>query len=206
MKDTLNDLGLNHKTDKASNLHDYLVHYEQFLSPFRLEAFDMLEIGVLNGASIRMWHDYFPAARIVGVDLKAIELDGDLPRYTFERGSQGDPRFLFDLAKRYSFKFIVEDGSHLWGHQIFTFQTLFPHLENDGIYICEDIQTSFGNLAERYCKGAPESAASYFLRIAQFLAAGRAGKTSEAEDPLMHFLVNKVRSMTFIRECVIIKS
>lgn len=204
MRASLDDIGIKHKTDKASNRHGFLAHYERLLAPIREQSFDMLEIGVLNGASIRMWHEYLPAARIVGVDLKPIHIEDHLPRYTFVKGSQADPRILRQLVESYKFRLIIDDGSHLWGHQIFTFQTLFPWLEEGGIYICEDIQTSFGSFVERYSGGAKESAAAYFIRIAQALAAGNAEPVKQSEDPLLYFVVSKIRSITIIRHCVII--
>lgn len=155
---TLNELGQKYKTGKL--VHGYLPHFDLALNSLRDESFDMLEIGVHEGASIRMWHEYFRAAQIVGVDTKAISLPDDLPRYTFVRGSQANPKLLHALVEAYRFRVIVDDGSHRWGHQIFTFQTLFPWLQPGGVYICEDIQTSYGALAERYSAGAPESAAA----------------------------------------------
>lgn len=206
MQASLNDIGLKYKTDKASTHHGYLDHYEQFLARLREDTFNMLEIGVLDGASIQMWHDYFPAARIVGVDLRRVNIDGDLPRFTFIQGSQADPVFLRQLLESYKFRLIIDDGSHLWGHQIFAFQALFPWLETGGLYICEDIQTSFGAYTDRYSGGAKESAAEYFMRLATILAAGKAQPIKQSEDPLLHFIVNKIRSITFIHHCVMIAS
>lgn len=203
---SLDELGLKLKTDKSSKHHNYLIHYEPLLAPIRDEAFDLLEIGVLNGASVRMWHEYFTTARIVGVDVKPIALEDDLPRFTFAQGSQADPVFLHRLAQQFRFRIVNDDGSHLWGHQIFTFQTLFPLLADNGFYICEDLQTSFGALAERYSGGATESAAAYFGRIAQALTAGKAEPVSQTKDPLLHFIIKKIRSITFIRHAVIVSS
>jgi hypothetical protein len=204
MSASLAQIGRKHGTGKTS--HGYLPHFEAMLAPLRNEAFELLEIGVHEGGSIRMWHEYFPAARIVGVDVKPIELKDDLPRYTFVKGSQADLTLLLRLATQHKFRVIVDDGSHLWGHQIFTFQTLFPYLEPGGIYICEDIQTSYGALAERYSAGAKESAAAYFFRVAQAVTAGTALEVKQTEDPLLYYMVKRIRSMTFIRHGVIIST
>ncbi len=177
---------------------------KKLLAPIRDEAFDMLEIGVWAGASIRMWHEYFPAARIVGVDSLPVTLDGELPRFHFAQGNQADLAFLHRLVRQYTFRLIVDDGSHLWGHQIFTFQTLFPWLAHGGIYICEDIQTSFGAYAEQFAGGAAESAAAYFLRLTEAFVAGEARLTEASADPLFASLLRKIRSVRFIRHCVII--
>lgn len=202
MPATLAQLGRKHGTGKSA--HGYLPHFDSVFSAFRDEPFEMLEIGVHEGASIRMWHEYFPKAQIVGADSKEIVLPDSLPRYTFERGSQADLPFLLRLAERHTFKLMIDDGSHFWGHQIFTFQTLFPRLEPGGIYVCEDIQTSYGEPAERYHGGASESAAAYFFRIAQVLTAGTSQEVKQVADPLLHFILKKIRAMTFIRHAVII--
>ena len=199
---SLNELGHKYGTGKVRV--GYLPHYERLLAPLRHESFDLLEVGVREGASIRLWHEYFSAARIVGLDLRARTLTDDLPRYTFVQGSQADLALLHRLVQQYKFRLIIDDGSHLWGHQVFTFQTLFPWLEPGGLYICEDIHTSYGDYAERYHGGAKESAAAYFFRVAQVLAAGKAQAPLEDEDPLMHFIVEKIRSITFIPHCVVI--
>lgn len=200
---SLEEIGSKYGTDKVD--HGYLPHYERLFAPFRFESFDMLEIGVFGGASIRMWHEYFPAARIIGLDLNDVALGHDLPRYTFVQGDQTDLSLLNRLCLEYKFRLIVDDGSHLWAHQVLSFQTLFPCLRRDGFYVCEDIHTSYGSLAESYHAGARESAATYFFRIAEVLAAGRF-EALQTEDPQLHLLAEKARAMTFVRHGVIISA
>ena len=38
---------------------------------------------------------------------------------------------------------VVDDGSHIWTHQIATFEFLYPRLSATGTYICEDVHTSY---------------------------------------------------------------
>ena len=65
---SLNDIGLETGTDKSSRAHDYLGYYENALRGLsRIDR--ILEIGVHEGASLRMWRDFLPRARIVGLDL-----------------------------------------------------------------------------------------------------------------------------------------
>jgi hypothetical protein len=67
---TLDELGRKFGTDKSSQAHNYLAVYEQFLAPYRANAdLGVLEIGVRDGPSVRVWQEYFPAAQIVGVDI-----------------------------------------------------------------------------------------------------------------------------------------
>ncbi len=38
---------------------------------------------------------------------------------------------------------LIDDGGHKMAQQITTFEELYPHVQPDGIYLCEDIHTSF---------------------------------------------------------------
>jgi len=38
---------------------------------------------------------------------------------------------------------IIDDGSHVSEHVITSFHTLFPYLANNGIYVVEDLHTSY---------------------------------------------------------------
>ena len=63
-------------------------------------------------------------------------------------GDQSDAEFLkkmmADVGKQ--FDIIVDDGSHVPWHQIFTFETIFKTwLKPGGIYVIEDIETSYWN-------------------------------------------------------------
>ena len=75
--------GLKQGTDKASAIsfmtqdedvsmrvaHDYLRHYEFLFNNFKFDEFSLIEFGCADGASLRMWEEYFPKADIYGVDL-----------------------------------------------------------------------------------------------------------------------------------------
>ena len=62
--------------------------------PFRHEPIDVLEIGVLNGGSVRSWRQFFCSARIIGVDINPNCRRYEDDRVVIEIGSQEDPSFL----------------------------------------------------------------------------------------------------------------
>lgn len=135
----LQELGLKYNTDKAGS-HRYCNIYEK-LFPTRIGT--MFEIGVLDGASLRMWSEYYPDAKIVGFDV----LDKsylDLPANVSTRLlDQGNLPQLQDIRSSYNdIDVIIDDGSHLMNHQILTFETLFDCLRHDGIFVVEDLHTS----------------------------------------------------------------
>lgn len=157
----LDRLGLKHGTDKSSTVHGYLSFYETFLSRYRDKEFVLLEIGVYKGQSIRMWKDYFPLAKIIGVDIDEKCKSFASDRISIEIGDQGNPEFLMYLARTYQPAICCDDGCHIWSHQIKTLQYVYPALQPGGIYILEDIHTSFGDYRKTYSQGSTVSAYDY---------------------------------------------
>jgi hypothetical protein len=142
---TLDELGLRHGTDKASDRHNYLRHYAELLSPWRDDPISVLEIGVFNGASLATWRDYFLRGTIIGLDIDptAVQYD-DGSRVHVRIGSQADPEFLAAVAAEYGpFQAILDDGSHNGDDQKISFEALYPSLLPGGLYIVEDLHTSY---------------------------------------------------------------
>jgi hypothetical protein len=146
---SLNDLALAHGTDKAG-AHSYTDAYELHLGRFRDRPVRLLEIGVggyeapdQGGESLRMWKEYFPQGQIFGLDIYDKSSLAE-ERITIVQGDQGDERYLEALAaERGPFDIVIDDGSHLCAHVIKSFQTLFPHVVDKGVYVIEDVQTSY---------------------------------------------------------------
>ena len=144
---TLDQLGLEHGTDKSSALHHYLDIYERYLAPLRDKPITLLEMGTLGGNSLRMWDEYFthPNTRILGLELEAHYWKPENnPRMKVVNGSQSDPAVLRKLWVEYGeFSVIVDDASHKLGDMKPAFEELFPKLTSGGIYAIEDTATSF---------------------------------------------------------------
>jgi demethylmacrocin O-methyltransferase len=111
---------------------------------------NVLEIGVDDLRSLKMWLDFFPNANIYGMDINKKD-------YQYERGCifQGDQSKKKDLEKIVKkigkCKFIIDDGSHHPEHQLLSFNYLFNKcLDYGGIYIIEDIETSYWRNAKLY--------------------------------------------------------
>jgi hypothetical protein len=103
----------------------------------------MLEIGTDKNKSLKMWEEYFPLAKIFGIDI-GNELKHS--RGETYKGDQSDIGFLQDVINMIGVKveLIIDDGSHNPEHQLDTFVFLFEKLLADGgIYIIEDIETSY---------------------------------------------------------------
>lgn len=131
----LHQIGLKHATDKAT-YHQYCDFYEQELHGLNPKR--ILEIGVKDGASLRMWKEYYPEAEVIGIDItKPMQIEG----CTVLQMDGTDVYALQELGK---FDLIIDDGSHNTKDQQISFEYLFNHgLKRGGVYIIEDIHTSF---------------------------------------------------------------
>jgi cephalosporin hydroxylase len=105
----------------------------------------MIEIGIFNGGSLKMWKDYFgPKATIVGVDINPGCKKYEEPGIEIVIGDQADPKFLQELSNRYpNFSVVIDDGGHRMDQQITTLEELYLPMHNDGVYLCEDTHTSY---------------------------------------------------------------
>jgi hypothetical protein len=146
---SLREIAVAHGTDKQG-AHSYADAYERHLGHLRHAPITLLEIGVggyadpgRGGESLRMWKQYFPSARIIGLDIEDKSgLAED--RITILRGDQGDKAFLEQLGREQGpFDVVIDDGSHRCNHVIASFEALFAYVTPTGTYAIEDLQTSY---------------------------------------------------------------
>lgn len=139
---TLRELAEEHGADKSEHL---LETYEPFLTPLRKQSIALLEIGVKRGGSIRLWCDYFPRGRIYGLDNRpGRHFEGERLRIFI--GDQADPAALDRIiAETGPLNIIIDDGSHQPADQQTSLLHLWPQLAPGGLYIIEDIHTSYKN-------------------------------------------------------------
>ena len=136
------EIGLRCGTDKITH-HGYDRFYPRFLEDIRGTTDAVLEIGIETQASLNMWLDYFPNAFVYGIDIK-MELDGARARvFRGDQSSTADLHAIHDQIS-HPIRFIIDDGSHIPEHQLSTFEYFFSQLlEPGGVYIIEDIETSY---------------------------------------------------------------
>ncbi len=206
---SLREIALEMRTDKEGS-HFYAGAYERHLAHLRHRAITLLEIGVggyadpnRGGESLRMWKEFFPRARIVGVDIydkTGIAED----RITVLQGDQADPTFLDDLAARFGpFDVIVDDGSHICAHVIASFQGLFGHLTEGGIYVIEDLQTSYWSTSYGGSSGPDRSGTS--MTFLHALADGLNYAEFDIPDYTPSATDQWVRSLTFYHNLAFIE-
>jgi hypothetical protein len=135
--------------NKAGHVLDKWIHYfpiyTRHLTPYAGRPVSVLEIGVYRGGSMRMWSRFFgPDARLVGVDIDPVALISAGDRYTVVLADQADPDAMRNLAQKHGpFDVIIDDGGHSMVQQITSIETLFPMLNEGGVYLVEDCHTSY---------------------------------------------------------------
>jgi hypothetical protein len=123
----------------------YFDIYDRHFAAYRGKPVVVLEFGVSHGGSLQMWKSYFgPSAQIIGVDInpKCAQLAED--RVEVVIGDQEDRTFLRGLASRLGHvDVLIEDGGHTATQQIATFEEFWPCISDGGVFLMEDLHTSY---------------------------------------------------------------
>lgn len=125
--------------------HHYFEIYERHFAQFRNKPVTIVEFGVFHGGSLQMWKQYFGIeATIIGVDINPLCSGLEEEQITIEIGDQQDRVFLQALCDEYGpFDLVIDDGGHTMPQQINTFEVLYPAVRDGGIYLVEDLLTSY---------------------------------------------------------------
>lgn len=142
--DSLHDIAARYGTDKVLPRRSLAGIYDSILSARRQERISLLEIGVFEGASLRMWRDYFPHGRIYGLDRDPTGKQYEEERITILVGDQEDADLLRNaVTGAAGFDVVIDDGGHHARQQLATLLCLWPTLNAAAVYIVEDIHTSY---------------------------------------------------------------
>lgn len=123
----------------------YFGVYERHFAAYRNKPVRLLEYGVFHGGSLQMWRHFFgPQAEIIGVDIDPRCADLAEPGIAIELGDQADPALHARLREKYgSFDIVIDDGGHQMHQQIVTFREMYPAVKPGGVYLVEDLHTSY---------------------------------------------------------------
>jgi hypothetical protein len=141
---SLNDLALKYRNAKGSNWLNYMIEYENYFAPLKEEKLILLELGVGEGTSIKIWCEYFKQAKIYGIDINPSCKRFEDDRTQIFTGLQQDTSFLESVCDKIGGKIdvIIDDCGHRPDDQITSFKFLYPHLKHDGLYAIEDVRNS----------------------------------------------------------------
>jgi hypothetical protein len=184
---------LSGKTDKGPNDHNYVEVYERFILQLRYEPIKLFEIGIEKGGSLTMWEQYFPKARIFGLDIE-------------DKSSMATARiktFIGDQAKRDQLQkaidviggdidLLIDDGGHTMEQQQVSLGYLFKFVKPGGYYILEDVHTSIPALWQGYGV-EPDGKNSTLHMIQEYMSSGTPTFTSKYMTPdEMKYLTDNV--------------
>lgn len=131
---TLDEIGMLHQTDKASH-HRYLSFYDLIFRRLRDCNIRILEVGIQFGNSLRTWRDYFPEAKIIGIDSVDNNVSCDAVMLLGNAYSEDMIARLGDQK----FDIMIDDGSHAPDDQLWFVKHYLPLLADGGILIVEDV-------------------------------------------------------------------
>jgi hypothetical protein len=123
----------------------YFEAYDRHFSKYRGKEIVLLEIGISHGGSLQMWKNYFGGkAKTYGIDIDPRCKDFEEENIEIFIGSQSDKNFLKEVkAKIPKVDILIDDGGHTMMQQIISYEELFAHVKDDGVYPCEDLHTSY---------------------------------------------------------------
>lgn len=152
----LTELGAASSTDKAT-YHNFTPIYERFLYDKRDTMSQMVEIGIANGSSIKMWDMYLPKCKILGLDINTSYLNkySYSDKVTLEVCDATDTNALMSVFSKNSIlpgtvDLFIDDASHrVSDHKKIMFNG-WKYVKPGGLYIIEDMHTAVLDLIGRH--------------------------------------------------------
>lgn len=135
-------IGAKYGTDKSLLIkHPYTPVYYDLFKDRQEFVKKVFEVGVWQGASIRMWRDFFPNAQIYGLDVREESRIEEDRIKTFVGDSRNEKTWkkIFDEIGT-DIDLFIDDGSHWPSYQAITCRLVKPLLKKEVIYIIEDVR------------------------------------------------------------------
>ena len=154
----LTDLMNYYGSDKGgkNDHHNYSNYYSEIFFNRRKEIKNFLEIGLGTNnvdlasnmgkdgvplASLKAWRDYFENANIYGADIdkEILKSDDRIKTFFVDQTNPETISLMFKKIGVSKFDVILEDGLHEYNANICFFENSIKYLDDDGVYIIEDI-------------------------------------------------------------------
>ena len=144
----LTHMGIRHNTDKGY-FHLFTEFYNDYFYKFKMSKINILEIGIFKGCSLKLLEEYFPNATIYAIDINPEYVNKKYgERIKTFHCSQDNFQEIDRIFNNIKFDIIIDDGSHQTIHQHKSLGHMFSYLNKNGIYVCEDLHTSYN---KGYC-------------------------------------------------------
>ena len=153
------EMGKKYDTDKSSqrnnvtdtrHCHPYTLFYDGLFKNKKDEPLKIAELGILDGASLLMWKEYFTNANIYGFEYNDHLINNFKHNFNNDRITLTniDVTNKHSIAKAFGevnllYDIIVEDTTHRFEDQIRVIENIYQYLKPGGILIIEDIFKSY---------------------------------------------------------------
>lgn len=131
-----------YNTRKNSKYNNYGKYYDKYLNNYVNKQIRYLEIGVHKCESLYAMQEYFLNAKVtVGIDKNpySIVFEKIKNNIFIEIGRQNNKSFLNKVNDKYgNFDVIIDNGFYELDDILVSFNTLFPLLNDKGVYIIEN--------------------------------------------------------------------
>lgn len=152
-------IGAKYDTDKSSqrkdvssyrHCHPYTLFYHSLFKNMKDAQLNIAELGILYGASLRMWGEYFKNANLYGFDYDVNLINSYLNNFNIDRtvlrelnvkDRNSIMQSLETLGQQ--FDLVIEDTTHEFEDQVRVIESLFSYLKPGGMLIIEDISKSY---------------------------------------------------------------
>ncbi len=140
MLDPLSALAVKYGSDKWSSKHSYTAWYYEQFKDRRASVRKVVEIGVGEGASLRMWRDFFQNAMIYGADNQPSRVWSEerIQVFACDQAKRGDLENLI-AQTGVDIDLFIDDGSHWPDDQQTTCERLMDLLSPGVTYVIEDV-------------------------------------------------------------------
>lgn len=193
---SLDAAGMRHGSTLSSLGRGCLGEWSAWFEPLRQTEFDLVDIGSGDGASLRLWREWFPAARLVGLDARRCHLSLDIPGCRVVQGDQVEFQTFRPLLQEFRFRLVIADGSLHGGDQWQTFTMLLPWLEPGAIYACDGFDPAEFD-AERRTVGL-------FADLAKAAVSPWLRESVLVQSPELETLLPRVASVSFGRRSILV--
>jgi SAM-dependent methyltransferase len=164
------EIGKKYGTDKSSQ--SYTLFYDGLFKNKKNETLSIAEFGILDGASLRMWKEYFVNAEIHGFEYDNYLIDRFKQKCNNNRITLSN----IDVTNRYSilsalsefnvlYDIMIEDTTHLFEDQINVIENAYQYLKPGGILIIEDISKSENDYMNRLAPILDHFQDYYFIEL-----------------------------------------
>lgn len=158
-KSDLCEIGGKYDTDKSSmrhnvtnsrHCHPYTLFYDSLFKNNKNEKLQIAELGILEGASLLMWNEYFTNANLYGFDydyklIKKFEDTHKINNIQLSHIDVTDKNSIQTVFNKLNIMYdiIIEDTTHQFEDQIRVIENIYQYLKPGGILIIEDIFKSY---------------------------------------------------------------